>query len=320
MDRRFRDMLMMDYATKNTGGLLGGQQGATGGLLGGLSNINPNLLVGASIVGQGLQGTDPFSAVTPALFQTAKLQEMFQPKLGTTKEVFDKELGKKVFATERQIQSQPDRFIPEPKEPEQLKVIRDQENTLSKNYMGSDVVKEFNNATTSVKKLFSGLEAKSGAGDVASIFTFMKTLDPQSVVREGEFATAENTSGVFKKYWNSYNRLARGERLTESQRDDFKNLGINLYKQNQQSLDNFKLGFSQIAQNQNLNTDNIFLDADFRPRQGDLSIPIDPNNPEAGTRQVKFNSSVGMDFVDYQDGEFYFRLPTGEIFKTKGIR
>ena len=46
MDRRFRDILMMDYATKNTGGLLGGQQGATGGLLGGLSNINPNLLIG----------------------------------------------------------------------------------------------------------------------------------------------------------------------------------------------------------------------------------------------------------------------------------
>jgi hypothetical protein len=53
MDRRFRDMLMMDYATKNTGGLLGGQQGATGGLLGGLSNINPNLLIGANILGQG---------------------------------------------------------------------------------------------------------------------------------------------------------------------------------------------------------------------------------------------------------------------------
>jgi hypothetical protein len=74
MDRRFRDMLMMDYATKNQGGLLGGQQGATGGLLGGLSNINPNLLIGASIVGQGLQGTDPFSAVTPAVLQTAQIQ------------------------------------------------------------------------------------------------------------------------------------------------------------------------------------------------------------------------------------------------------
>jgi hypothetical protein len=46
---------MMDYATKNTGGLLGGQQGATGGLLGGLSNINPNLLIGANILGQGFK-------------------------------------------------------------------------------------------------------------------------------------------------------------------------------------------------------------------------------------------------------------------------
>jgi hypothetical protein len=55
MDRRFRDMLMMDYATKNTGGLLGGQQGATGGLLGGLSNINPNLLIGAQIAGAGFK-------------------------------------------------------------------------------------------------------------------------------------------------------------------------------------------------------------------------------------------------------------------------
>jgi hypothetical protein len=55
MDRRFRDILMMDYATKNTGGLLGGQQGATGGLLGGLSNINPNLLIGANILGQGFK-------------------------------------------------------------------------------------------------------------------------------------------------------------------------------------------------------------------------------------------------------------------------
>jgi hypothetical protein len=54
---------------EGTTGLLGGQQGATGGLLGGLSNINPNLLIGANILGQGIQGTDPFSAVTPAITQ-----------------------------------------------------------------------------------------------------------------------------------------------------------------------------------------------------------------------------------------------------------
>jgi hypothetical protein len=27
-----------------------------------------------------------------------------------------------------------------------------------------------------------------------------------------------------------------------------------------------------------------------------------------------------MQLVDYKDGEYYFRLPSGELFKTKGIR
>jgi hypothetical protein len=315
-----------------TQGLLGqgGQMG--GGLLqsnlsqmnqgegGLLSNIPQAALLGSAIYGQGIQGRDPFSALLPAVAQTAQLQKYLTPEVGKTKEVYDKELQKNVFATERQIQSQPERFIPEPKEPESLKTIRSQENTLSKNYMGSDVVKQFNESTTSVKKLFSGLEANSGAGDVASIFTFMKTLDPESVVREGEFATAENTTGVFKKYWNSYNRLVKGERLTDSQREDFKKLGINLYKQNQQSLDNFKIGFNRIAENQSLNTENIFLDADLRPQSGSINIPIDPNNPESGTKEIKFNSSLGMQLVDYKDGEYYFRLTNGELFKTKGIR
>ena len=78
MDRRFRDMLMMDYATKNTGGLLGGQQGATGGLLGGLSNISPELLIGSQIAGAGLRGVDPFSAITPAVLQTAQIPRIFR--------------------------------------------------------------------------------------------------------------------------------------------------------------------------------------------------------------------------------------------------
>jgi hypothetical protein len=79
-DRRFRDMMLMDYDLKNQGGLLGGQQGATGGLLGGLSNINPNLLIGAQIAGAGFKGVDPFSAITPAVLQTAQIQKLLAPQ------------------------------------------------------------------------------------------------------------------------------------------------------------------------------------------------------------------------------------------------
>jgi len=324
MDRRFRDMLMMDYATKNPSGLLGGQQGATGGLLGGLSKINPNLLVGASIVGQGLQGTDPFSAVTPALFQTAKLQEMFQPKLGTTKEAFDKELGKNVFATERQIQSQPERFIPEPKEGENLKIKRSQENTFFGSYTKDKSVQSFNEASTQLKKMLTAFEQGTGAGDVAGVFAFMKTLDPNSVVRESEFEVAEGTGGAklgsFEKAFQTWRKLKTGERLTDREKENFKKAAISFYQGDQSTIDNIRSGYYKIAENQGLNPTNIIVDSDLRPFTGEIPVPIDPNNPELGIKNIPFTTSSGMKLVDYQDGEFYFKLPNGLQFKTKGIR
>lgn len=82
-------MAIMDYIRRmmaeraaqgiGTGGGLMGNQ-ATGGLLGNMSNINPNLLLGANIVGAGLRGTDPFSAVIPAVTQTAQLQQLMTPE------------------------------------------------------------------------------------------------------------------------------------------------------------------------------------------------------------------------------------------------
>lgn len=50
------------------------------GLLGNLRNINPNLLIGANIVGSGLRGVDPFSAVLPAVTKTAELSKYLTPK------------------------------------------------------------------------------------------------------------------------------------------------------------------------------------------------------------------------------------------------
>jgi hypothetical protein len=102
-DRRFRDMMLMDYDLKNQGGLLGGQQGATGGLLGGLSNINPNLLIGASIAGAGLQGKDPFSSVVPAVAQAAQIQNLITPKLGSLKPSYDPATKSVVYATDKEI-------------------------------------------------------------------------------------------------------------------------------------------------------------------------------------------------------------------------
>ena len=66
-----------------------------------------------------------------------------------------------------------------------------------------------------------GANADSPAGDIALVFGFMKTVDPFSVVREGEFATAENAAGIPARIRNQYNKLLTGERLSPEQRQDF---------------------------------------------------------------------------------------------------
>lgn len=70
----------------------------------------------------------------------------------------------------------------------------------------------------------------SAASDLSLIFTFMKVLDPDSVVREGEFATAQNAGGVPTLLLTSYNNLLRdGQRLTPEQRKGFYEQARSMY-------------------------------------------------------------------------------------------
>jgi len=61
----------------------------------------------------------------------------------------------------------------------------------------------------------------TGVTDMSLIFGYMKILDPTSVVREGEYATAQNTSGVPDAVMNLYNAAVDGQSLQENQRRDF---------------------------------------------------------------------------------------------------
>lgn len=57
--------------------------------------------------------------------------------------------------------------------------------------------------------------------DMAMIFSFMRMLDPDSVVREGEYATAEETRGIAESVRTAYNRAIDGFRLGPEQREGF---------------------------------------------------------------------------------------------------
>lgn len=77
-----------------------------------------------------------------------------------------------------------------------------------------------------------GTPEYKASDDIALVFSFMKTLDPGSTVREGEFANAQNAGGVPEKIINIYNKARSGQFLTDEQRKDF----INTAKRNLEGL------------------------------------------------------------------------------------
>lgn len=92
---------------------------------------------------------------------------------------------------------------------------------LRKEFDALPDVKNYNEIANAADVTANLGNSKSAADDMALIFTFMKALDPQSVVREGEFATAQNTTGIPGAIVNAYNKALSGNRLNDQQRAEF---------------------------------------------------------------------------------------------------
>lgn len=75
---------------------------------------------------------------------------------------------------------------------------------------------------SSLARLNTLLDQATGSGDIAAIFTFMKALDPSSVVRESEFALPAEASGVFNRMMNTTTRWKEGDILDPKARADIK--------------------------------------------------------------------------------------------------
>jgi len=106
---------------------------------------------------------------------------------------------------------------------EQLENLPKNETDLRKEFTALPEIKDFKQVYASYDKVKAAGTNPSAAGDISLIFNYMKILDPGSVVREGEFATAQNAGGVGDMIKNQYNRLLDGQRLNEKQRNDFLN-------------------------------------------------------------------------------------------------
>jgi hypothetical protein len=130
------------------------------------------------------------------------------------------------------------------------------ENKMRKEYV--DNTKSFQEVSAAYSRIQAA--EPTAAGDIALIFNYMKMLDPGSVVREGEFATAQNAAGIPDRIQNIYNKLLAGERLNESQRKSFNSQAGKMYDAAGQQEKIVRTGIERIAKSYGLNTDNVFYE------------------------------------------------------------
>lgn len=98
----------------------------------------------------------------------------------------------------------------------------------------------------------------SGAGDIALVTSFMKMLDPGSVVRETEFATARDTGGLMTKLRAAATKIEDGRFLSPDQRQDFVRLSKQYLDAAKRQQDSVRTSFAQIIDNYQLNPVNVF--------------------------------------------------------------
>lgn len=134
----------------------------------------------------------------------------------------------------------------------------EQEEKLRKEYQGR--TKVYGELGSTYSNIESSAKAKTGPGDIALITGFMKMLDPGSVVRETEFATARDTAGLFDRLANQAQKLTSGQLFTldSKQRQEYVNLAKQYLDSAQAKAIDDKKALGIVVKNYKLNPENVF--------------------------------------------------------------
>lgn len=160
----------------------------------------------------------------------------------------------------------------------------DQDKVLAarKEFTSLPVVKAFSDQTTAYGRVISSVQDPSPAGDLALIFNYMKVLDPGSVVREGEFATAQNAGSVDDRTRGLYNRIMSGERLSEAQRADFADRATRLYSGAEQQYKDISEQYGAFARSAGLPSEQVIPNFGFTGDRYKKPLSMTPPPAPAG--------------------------------------
>jgi len=132
----------------------------------------------------------------------------------------------------------------------------EKEEKLRKEYQAR--TKVYGELGTTFSNIESSAKAQTGPGDIALITGFMKMLDPGSVVRETEFATARDTAGLYTRLENSLKKAESGQFLQPGQRQEFVSLAKQYLDSANKKAGEDKKALGVVVKNYKLNPENVF--------------------------------------------------------------
>jgi len=159
-------------------------------------------------------------------------------------------------------------------------------------YRSDPIVQQWQAARTATMQLQNLGQSGSPADDVAMIFSFMRALDPNSTVREGEFATAQNTAGIPERVRNYYNQAARGTLLGEQQRREFVNTAGRLYTERSRVYNDHADSYRRQLRSMGVENPNEFVPVAMAPitedrrRRERQNQPVEPNDVMEGVNSA----------------------------------
>lgn len=172
------------------------------------------------------------------------------------------------------------------------------EHDIRKEYTAQ--AKPFIEVRDAFRRVETAARNPSAAGDMSLIFNFMKILDPGSVVREGEFATAQNATGVPSRILNTYNKIISGERLNPEQRADFVNQSRKLYQTQNEQHKKLQSEFADIARGAKLDPKRVGIDLEAA-----AATQPPPASAPAGAPQIGYDARTkSFNVMNPQTGEW----------------
>jgi hypothetical protein len=141
---------------------------------------------------------------------------------------------------------------------------------------------------------------ETGASDVALVFSFFKTIDPSSTVREGEYAAAASAMGLPAQIVTTLQRMQSGQKLSPELRADLVNVAGQYLSRHEQDYGGALEYYQGIAPDYGFDPARVTYDA----RQGDIPRNPPPSGGGGGSQTSE---------VDPEDAALLTQNPTPEM-------